>query len=47
MRRRPCPAARKILAELAVDIALRRYERTRSRAALIRLGDARREAMAA
>ena len=47
MIRRRCPAARKILLELAVDIALRRYERTRSRSALVRLADARREAMAA
>ena len=46
-RRRRCPAARKILAELAVDIALAWYCRTRSQKALIRLQDARREAMAA
>jgi hypothetical protein len=47
MRRRPCPAARKILAELAVDLAQSRYDRTRSHAALIRLRDARREALRA
>lgn len=47
MTRRRCPAARKIMAELAVDRALCRYERTRSRIAWLRLRDARREALSA
>lgn len=47
MRRKPCPAARKIQAELEADICQRTYDRTRSRRALVRLQDARRKAMAA
>ena len=47
MKRRPCPAARQILAELAVDLALARYGRTRSRRAWFALEQARREALAA
>ena len=46
MSRRPCPAARKIMAELAADIAQRTYDRTRSCRALLRLQDARRKALA-
>lgn len=45
MRRPRCPAARKILAELAADIAQRRYDRTRSHRALVRLQEARRKAL--
>jgi hypothetical protein len=40
-RRRPCPAARLIAAELAADIAQRRYDRTRSDQARIALKAAR------
>jgi hypothetical protein len=47
MRRRPCPAARKILAELDADIARQRYARTRSRVAYQRMVDAVARAMAA
>ena len=39
--RRKCPASRRILAELAADIALARYLRTRSHGALYRLRAAR------
>ena len=46
-KRRPCPAARRILAELAVDQALRRYNRTRSRRAYAALFEARMKALAA
>lgn len=45
-RERRCPAAKQIMLELAVDVALRTYQRTKSRKALVRLQDARREAMA-
>ena len=47
MTRRICPAARKIMAELAADIAQRRYDKTRSRRAWFALEAARREALAA
>lgn len=47
MNRRRCPAARKIMAEFAVDLALARYQRTRSHVALVRLQDARRKALLA
>ncbi len=40
-RRRPCPAARMIAAELAADIAQRRYDRTRSHRAKAALEAAR------
>lgn len=40
MKRKPCPAARKIMAELAVDLARSHYQRTRSHSALVRLKDA-------
>lgn len=46
MKRKPCPAARKILAELAVDIAQARYDKTHSRRAWFALELARREALA-
>jgi hypothetical protein len=45
MSRRKCPALRKILAELAADIAQRTYDRTRSYRALVRLQDARLKAL--
>jgi len=45
--KRPCPAARKILAELAADKAQARYTRTRSHRALIALQDARLKALRA
>mgnify|MGYP001616148220 CR=1 FL=1 len=47
MSRRLCPAARKILAELAADMAQRTYDKTRSYRSLVRLQDARRKALAA
>lgn len=47
MKRRPCPAARKILAELYADICQATYNRTRSQRAWVRLVDARRKAMKA
>ena len=40
-RRRPCPAARLIAAELAADMALARYIRTRSHRAKAALESAR------
>ena len=40
-RRRPCPAARLIAAELAADMALARYTRTRSHRAKAALEAAR------
>lgn len=46
-RRRPCPAARIIEAELAVDLALARYTRTRSQRAKVALQEARTAAMRA
>lgn len=47
MKRRQCPAARIIEAELAVDRALARYTRTRSDDARIALKAARTAAMRA
>lgn len=44
-RRRPCPAARLISAELACDKAQRRYDRTRSHAAKVALTQARLDAL--
>lgn len=44
---RRCPAARKIMAELAADKAQATYNRTRSHTSLVRLKDARRKAMRA
>lgn len=44
-RRRPCPAARLIAAELACDVAQRRYDRTRSDEARIALKKARLHAL--
>lgn len=46
-RRRPCPAARLIAAELAADCAQARYTRTRSQRALAALQNARTDAMRA
>ena len=45
MTRRQCPAARMLVAELAVDVAQARYDRTRSRRAWQRLVDARTAAL--
>jgi hypothetical protein len=47
MKRRSCPAARIIEAELAVDRALARYSRTRSQRAMVALQQARTDAMRA
>jgi hypothetical protein len=47
MRKRPCPAALKIAAELYADICQETFNRTRSQRALVRLVDARRKAMKA
>lgn len=47
MRRRPCPAARLIAAELEVDKALDRFNRTRSQRSRVALQQARTAAMQA
>jgi len=47
MKRRPCPAARVIAAELEVDKALDRFNRTRSQRAQFALQEARTAAMQA
>ena len=47
MRRRRCPAALLIAAELAADLAQERYDRTRSYRALVALGHARAAALMA
>lgn len=47
MTRRKCPAAIAIMAELAVDLAQRRYDKTKSRRAWFDLERARREALSA
>ena len=47
MKRRTCPAARVIVAELEVDKALDRFNRTRSQRARVALQQARTEAMRA
>lgn len=47
MKRRRCPAARLIAAELEVDKALARYTRTRSQRAQVALQQARTDAMRA
>lgn len=47
MKRRHCPAARLIAAELAADMAEQRYRRTRSHRALVALQQARAAALAA
>jgi hypothetical protein len=45
MRRKPCPAARKILAELHADKMQAWYDRTHSHRALVALQAARQAAM--
>lgn len=47
MKRRACPAARLIVAELAADLAQQRFDRTRSHRARIALELARTEALKA
>lgn len=44
-RRRPCPAARLIAAELRRDLAEQSFRRTRARRAHVRLVDATTEAL--
>lgn len=41
MKRRPCPAARLIIAELAADLATESWQRTRSHRAFVRMQAAR------
>lgn len=45
MRRKPCPAARLILAELAADIATERYQRTKSWKHRVAMEEARKAAL--
>lgn len=47
MRRRGCPAARLILAELDADIAVASWQRTRSHRAYVRMQAARAAALKA
>lgn len=47
MRRRPCPAARCIAADLEADKAQARYDRTRTQKAKVALQRARTDAMLA
>lgn len=46
MKPRPCPAARRLMAQVEVARALRRYQRTRSHRARLALVEARRREMA-